>query len=582
MLFDLLELDGEQLLDLPLERAAAAAAGGTSTPRAGGVAVSPQFDDGEALLAAAREQGLEGVVAKRLQSRYQPGRRSPDWRKVKLRGEQELVIVGYTRGKGRRGSSLGALVLGGARGRRPPLGGQCRHRLHRRRGRAARRRCSARWPETSLRSTETPRMPRVAKSDIVWVEPKLVADVRFAEWTSEGRLRAPVYVGLRDDKAADDVRRERRRCPPSIRRGRRELTLSNLDKPFWPDEGITKGDLIAYYRDVAPVLVPHLRGRPFTMKRYPDGWQGKHFFQKDTPKHAPPWLRTARFPATTRDGETTRDRLRADRGRARAAVGREHGLHRHERLVVARRQARSAGLGHVRPRPRRRRRLSARSSRWRCSSSRRSTCSSSRASRRRAARVASTCSCRSRGGTPTRRRASSPRSSPVRSPARTPGLVTTEWARQKRRGVLVDANQNGAARTTATVYSVRPRAGAPVSAPLRWEEVGPDLDLASFTMETVLDRVARDGDLFAGALAGRQSLTRASARVALSPAVLPTHHPPPTQGRGCSGSGYGGRGGRECHGSAPRSCRSLHTPVARVCPRGDPARGGCQESSRRG
>ena len=87
--------------------------------------------------------------------------------------------------------------------------------------------------------------------------------------------------------------------------------------------------------------------------------------------------------------------------------------------------------------------------------------------------------------------------------------MTTEWARQKRRGVLVDANQNGAARTTATVYSVRPRPARRCPTPLRWEEVGPGLDLASFTMETVLDRVARDGDLFAGVLAGRQSLTRA-------------------------------------------------------------------------
>jgi bifunctional non-homologous end joining protein LigD len=90
-----------------------------------------------------------------------------------------------------------------------------------------------------------------------------------------------------------------------------------------------------------------------------------------------------------------------------------------------------------------------------------------------------------------------------------PGLVTTEWARAKRRGVLVDANQNGPGRTTATAYSVRPRAGAPVSAPLRWDEVTESLDLAAFTMEVVLDRVARDGDLFAGVLAGRQSLTQA-------------------------------------------------------------------------
>jgi bifunctional non-homologous end joining protein LigD len=90
-----------------------------------------------------------------------------------------------------------------------------------------------------------------------------------------------------------------------------------------------------------------------------------------------------------------------------------------------------------------------------------------------------------------------------------PGLVTTEWARAKRQGVLVDANQNGSGKTTASVYSVRPRAGAPVSAPLGWDELLPGLDLASFTMNAVLDRVARDGDPFAGVLDGGQSLTKA-------------------------------------------------------------------------
>ena len=90
-----------------------------------------------------------------------------------------------------------------------------------------------------------------------------------------------------------------------------------------------------------------------------------------------------------------------------------------------------------------------------------------------------------------------------------PGLVTTEWAKEKRRGVLVDANQNGPGKTNASVYSVRPRAGAPVSTPLRWDEVVPALDPSAFTMEAVLDRVAREGDLFTGVLEGRQSLTKA-------------------------------------------------------------------------
>ncbi len=108
---------------------------------------------------------------------------------------------------------------------------------------------------------------------------------------------------MQEDKAAAEVRREREPLPPVLKRRGKELRLSNLDKPFWSEEGITKGDLVAYYRDVAEALVPHLRGRPFTMKRYPDGWQGKSFFQKNAPSHMPDWIERAPFPASTRDGE---------------------------------------------------------------------------------------------------------------------------------------------------------------------------------------------------------------------------------------------------------------------------------------
>ena len=509
MLFDLLELDGVPLVDLPLterrERLEAAVAAG------GGVIVSPQFDDGAALLSVARERGLEGIVAKRAGSTYRPGRRSPDWRKVKLRGAQELVIVGYTRGKGRRGTSLGALVLGVHDAGRLRWAGNVGTGF----GDAEAARLVERLrplTRTTPSLDEVPRMPRVARGDVVWVEPELVAEVRFAEWTNDGRLRAPVYVALRDDKPADEVRRERRVLDPVIRRGRRELTLSNLDKPFWPDEGVTKGDLLSYYRDVAHVLVPHLRDRPFTMKRYPDGWQGKHFFQKDTPAHAPEWLRSARFPATNRQGERreidyalVNDDLallwvvnmgcidmnawssRADRpdrpdwvmfdlDPADDAGFREvvevallvKGALDVLDLECVAKTSGSRGMHVLVPIARRH----------------------SHEQAREFASIVAGALARAH-----------------------PGLVTTEWARSKRRGVLVDANQNGAARTTATVYSVRPRAGAPVSAPLRWEEVGPELDPAAFTMETVLDRVARDGDLFAGVLRGRQSLTKALAAV---------------------------------------------------------------------
>ena len=140
-------------------------------------------------------------------------------------------------------------------------------------------------------------MPRVRKSDVRWVEPELVVEVEFVEWTHEGHLRFPTFLGIREDKVPEEVRSEEP-FPTEIRKGKRTLKFSNLDKVFWPEEGITKGDLLAYYREIAPTILPHLRDRPFTMKRYPDGIDGKFFFQKDAPKHMPEWIPTrgSRFP----------------------------------------------------------------------------------------------------------------------------------------------------------------------------------------------------------------------------------------------------------------------------------------------
>jgi len=504
--FDLLELDSEPLVELPLAERRKRL-GRLIDASAGNVLLSPQFDDGEALLVAAREQGLEGVVAKRGDSRYQPGKRGTEWRKVKVRGRQEVVIAGYTKGQGRRSGGFGALVVGvyeagGLRWAGNVGTGFTDAELERL---LALLKSLARAESPFA---ETPKMPRVRRSDVFWVAPRLVAEVEFAEWTRENRLRAPVYVGLREDKPAAEVRKERTPLPTTLRKGRRELRLSNLDKPFWPEEGITKGDLIAYYRDVAEVLVPHLRGRPFTMKRYPDGWEGKHFFQKQAPSHMPSWIKRASFPASTREGEKkvidyalVDDELallwmanmgcidmhvwssRVDRPERPDWVmfdlDPSEGVGFGDVVAVAKLVKKTLDLLELEGFPKT---SGSRGIHILVPIARRH----SFAEAREFAAIVAGALARAH-----------------------PGLVTTEWARQKRRGVLVDANQNGPGKTNASVYSVRPRAGAPVSTPLRWDELVLGLDLAAFTMDVVLGRVARNGDLFAGVLEGRQSLTKA-------------------------------------------------------------------------
>jgi bifunctional non-homologous end joining protein LigD len=347
---------------------------------------------------------------------------------------------------------------------------------------------------------ETPRMPRVRARDVTWVEPALAAEVTFAEKTREGRLRAPVFLGVRDD-----VPVERPPIEPELRRGRRTLRLSNLDKPFWPEEGITKGELLAYYRDVAAVLVPHLRKRPFTMKRYPDGWQGKSFFQKQVPSHMPDWIDRAPFPASTREGEKRvidyaliDDELallwavnmgcidmhtwasRADKPDRPDWVmfdlDPSEGSGFEEVIEVARLVRQALEVLELESVP--------------------------KTSGSRGIHVLVPIS-RRHDFAEVREFAGIVAGALARAH---PGLVTTEWTKAKRKGVLVDANQNGPGKTTASVYSVRPRAGAPVSAPLRWDEVKEGLDIAAFTTDVVLERVAREGDLFARVLEGGQSL----------------------------------------------------------------------------
>jgi bifunctional non-homologous end joining protein LigD len=505
VLFDLLELESEPLVDRSLAERREQLEG--LVDPSSGVLVSPQFDDGRALLVAAREQELEGVVAKLRDSPYRPGHRSPDWQKLKLRQTQEVVIAGYTRGQGRRGAGFGALVVGVQDAGVLRWAGNVGTGFS---DREIDRLLDVMRPleRPDPPFAEVPRMPRVRKSDVTWVEPVLVAEVEFAEWTHEGRLRAPSYLRLREDRVAPEVRRERVPLEPVMKRGRKELRLSNVDKPFWPELGITKGDLIAYYRDVAEVLVPHLRGRPFTMKRYPDGWQGKFFFQKQAPAHMPDWIPRTSQPASTREGEkkiidyaVVNDDLalmwmanmgcidlhawssRIDKPDRPDWVmfdlDPSEGATFEDVLEVARLVKETLDLLEL------------------------ESCPKTSGSRGIHVLV------------PVARRHSFSQARDFASIvgnalARAhPGLVTTEWSKAKRKGVLVDANQNRPGATNAMVYSVRPRAGAPVSTPLRWDEVKSGLDPTGFTMEAVLDRIARHGDPFAGVLDGKQSLTAA-------------------------------------------------------------------------
>lgn len=270
--------------------------------------------DGRALFERALEQGWEGLIAKRADSLYRSGKRTPDWCKVKITREQEFVVGGWTEPRQTR-TYFGALLLGVYDTRGLVYVGHT--------GTGFNERELARVMKllTALETTACPFTERPRTNEKPhWVEPKLVAQIRFTEWTADAKLRHPVYVGLRDDKNPRQVVREGESRPPRAAAGRstsqrdrrasklesrglqavvaqllaledarrdgpielpggQRIAVTNLHKVFWPKSKLTKGDLFRYYATVAPFILPAIEDRPLVMKRFPNGVAAKPFYQ---------------------------------------------------------------------------------------------------------------------------------------------------------------------------------------------------------------------------------------------------------------------------------------------------------------
>jgi bifunctional non-homologous end joining protein LigD len=290
--------------------------------------------DGEALYREAERLGLEGVVGKKASAPYKSGR-SPSWLKVRSRLTGDFVVVGCTAPKGSRGG-FGALHLAEYVDDVLTYSGRVGT------GFSEKQLAEVARTLEPNRRTDPPCVGPIPKeSGTTWVAPVLVCEVEYTEWTEEGLLRQPVFLRFRDDKRPEECRREQRRSDgrmdnggtsavdemPAVpggggskgvagrTGGRRSgrvaklegsgagkgddgelpFELTNLKKVFWPEDGYTKGDLVAYYRAIAPWLLPYLRNRPLVMTRFPDGIAGKSFFQKDAPGFTPAWVRTERM-----------------------------------------------------------------------------------------------------------------------------------------------------------------------------------------------------------------------------------------------------------------------------------------------
>jgi bifunctional non-homologous end joining protein LigD len=277
-------------------------------------------DDGKTLHEAAIRSGFEGVIGKRKESRYESGRRSGAWVKVKPTRSADFVIGGYTRGKGSR-AALGAILVGTWDKKKLRFASHVGSGFDER---------TLKRVQAKLKPLERDDCPFAEEPDLpnptTWVEPEIVAEVKFHSWTEDGHLRAPVFLRLRDDLDPRDVRRtevsgvapasspgpetwgpsgEIRGILAQLENARKDLPLvvgphrirlTHLDKVYWPADpslrqpALTKRDLVRYLAQVSPFILPHLADRPLTMIRMPEGIQGHRFFQKHWEQERPEFV----------------------------------------------------------------------------------------------------------------------------------------------------------------------------------------------------------------------------------------------------------------------------------------------------
>lgn len=541
MIFDLLYLDGHSTMALPYrERRSRLERLGLDGPSW----KTPAYHEGggSALKAAAEERGLEGIVAKRLESVYQPGVRGPNWVKIKVRLGQEFVVAGWTPGTGHRENTFGALLLGyydRTRSQAAAEGVPQRFHLAGKVGSGFNDAFIRRiWPELqALRTDANPFDVGVPEPGSVFVEPRLVADVEFMEWTEAGTLRAPSFKGLRDDKDPRDVVLETARSEespplekeviarPSPRaRSRaatarpaatrvtvtvegRELSLANLEKPMYPT-GFTKAQVIDYYTRIAPVALPHYRGRPMTRIRYPDGTDGPFFFEKDAPSHKPSWVHVAEI--YSRHNEREIAYILVDDLPTLVWLANLAALELHPSLSLASDVATpTCVVFDLDPGP----------------PAGIIECADVALTIREALRglgleaVAKTSG--SKGmqlyvplNTPVdyERTKTFSRALALAMERQLPGQVLSSMNKAQRRGkVFIDWSQNDEHKTTIGVYSLRARERPFVSTPVSWEEVEEaaarrDASMLAFEAPDVLRRVEQLGDLFAPMLKLQQQL----------------------------------------------------------------------------
>nr|WP_121272165.1 DNA ligase D [Pedobacter schmidteae] len=324
--FDILWYNGQDLKSLPLEARKAILQ--QVLPTDDVITISKDFDtSGIEFLKAAKKMGLEGIMAKRKNSKYISKKRTGDWLKIKANKRQEVIIGGYTRNDDTK-KQFSSLLVGVYEDKKLIYTGKVGTGFNDKVQIAMMRQFTPlvvdkspfnQVPDVNKPSRFRPNPPHAT---VIWLKPQLICEVSFTEMTNDGVMRHPSFEGMRDDKPANQIVLEKETHTSAmlkhteneiVRPGKKserktllnptettqvkkinghELKFTNLNKIFWPDEKISKRDLINYYYQVTPYILPYLKDRPQSMNRFPDGIKGEGFYYKDVTGKAPDWIKT--------------------------------------------------------------------------------------------------------------------------------------------------------------------------------------------------------------------------------------------------------------------------------------------------
>src|SRR5215210_2763128 len=533
-LFDILWLNEMVLMNIPLRERREILR--SVVPKEGVIKLSENFEaTGSEFFALAEKMGLEGIIAKKAESLYTPDIRSKEWLKIKTEKHQELIIGGYTCNEG-SAKPFSALLLGlfenGAFHHVTPVGTGFNIKMQKEILEKLKALIIPDCPFIHVPAFNKPSRfrPNPPKAEVTWVKPEMVCEVSYREVTKDGAIRHPSFKGLREDKDAKDVVRERPAAVTEIVNeehalvkknvlatpGKEErktllnpkeesqvknicghdLKFTNVSKVFWPQENVTKRDVLNYYYQVAPYMLPYIKDKPQTLNRYPNGIEGKTFYQKDVKGKAPEWVKTFPYHSYTNE-----------RDKEFAVITDEASL-----LYVA-------GLGCIEINPWSSRTQKPDNPDW-CilyldpdKNTFEQVIETACVTKQILDTIEVPAYCKTSGSTglhiyiPFGAKYDYEDSKEFgRALAKLihgqlPDYTSIERKISDRKGKMyVDFLQNRPQATVAGPYSLRPKPGAPVSMPLHWEEVKIGLTIQTYNIFNAVDRVKEQGDIFTGVL----------------------------------------------------------------------------------